>query len=283
MAKMYRLNQILDFPDPVGHVFSESFWKAGVFPNYPRICLLLSKKFPEHFSKLQLERVDKVALDALNDGAEVHLQSLEPWVQLLLDLMAFREQALRLILDLSSTVITLLLKDPYNFVLLIYVCIMHWDVNENISPLGGIQVPFPTGQTGDAGVGLLKWRMQSADESMVPLTINCWPSVSGNETFVSIEYEASSLFDLRNVMISVPLPALREPPSVRQIDGEWSGAMEFVVPPADSSSFFPISVRFSATSTYSELKVVNILPLKGGAPPKFSQRTQLVTENYQVV
>ncbi|KAJ6375221.1 hypothetical protein OIU77_000238 [Salix suchowensis] len=133
MAKMYRLNQILDFPDPVGHVFSESFWKAGVFPNYPRICLLLSKKFPEHFSKLQLERVDKVALDALNDGAEVHLQSLEPWVQaqeflinysimipdfimkcssieLLLDLMAFREQALRLILDLSSTVITLLVS-----------------------------------------------------------------------------------------------------------------------------------------------------------------------------
>lgn len=108
MAKMYRLNQILDYPDPVGHVFSEAFWKSGVFPNHPRICLLLSKKFPEHFSKLQLERVDKTSLDALHDSAEVHLQSLEPWVQLLLDLMAFREQALRLILDLSSTVITLL-------------------------------------------------------------------------------------------------------------------------------------------------------------------------------
>lgn len=57
MAKMYRLNQILDYPDSIGHVFSEAFWKAGVFPNYPRICLLLSKKFPEHFTKLQLERV----------------------------------------------------------------------------------------------------------------------------------------------------------------------------------------------------------------------------------
>jgi len=57
MAKMYRLNQILDCPDPVGQVFSEAFWKAGVLPNYPRICLLLSKNFPEHFSKLQLERV----------------------------------------------------------------------------------------------------------------------------------------------------------------------------------------------------------------------------------
>lgn len=57
MAKMYRFNQILDYPDPVGHVFSEAFWKSGVFPIHPRICLLLSKKFPEHFSKLQLDRV----------------------------------------------------------------------------------------------------------------------------------------------------------------------------------------------------------------------------------
>ncbi|KAI3455816.1 hypothetical protein Pfo_012479 [Paulownia fortunei] len=108
MAKMYRLNQILDYPDLVSHIYSETFWKAGLFPNHPKICILLEKKFPEHHSKLQLERVDKLALDAMNDSAEVHLQSLEPWIQLLLDLMAFREQSLRLILDLSSTVITLL-------------------------------------------------------------------------------------------------------------------------------------------------------------------------------
>ncbi|KAL1537567.1 histone chaperone [Salvia divinorum] len=108
MAKMYRLNQILDYPDLVNHIYSEAFWKAGLFPNYPKICTLLEKKFPEHHSKLQLERVDKLALDAINDSAEVYLQSMEPWIQLLLDLMAFREQSLRLILDLSSTVITLL-------------------------------------------------------------------------------------------------------------------------------------------------------------------------------
>uniref|UniRef100_A0A7N0TBE8 Coatomer subunit delta n=1 Tax=Kalanchoe fedtschenkoi TaxID=63787 RepID=A0A7N0TBE8_KALFE len=177
--------------------------------------------------------------------------------------------------------------------------------NENILGLKDPSRPFPTGQASDAGgVGLLRWRMQSADESMVPLTINCWPSVSGNETYVSIEYEASSMFDLRNVVISVPLPALKEAPQVRQIDGEWrydsrhstlewsilfidnsnrSGSMEFVVPPADTDSFFPINVQFNATSVFSGLKVVNILPLKGGPSPKFSQRTQLITENYQVV
>ncbi|GMH02666.1 hypothetical protein Nepgr_004505 [Nepenthes gracilis] len=108
MAKMYRLNQIMDHPDPDAHVFSDAFWKSGIVPNFPKICMLVSKKFPEHTSKLQLERVDKGALDLLNDGAEVYLQNLEPWVQLLLDLLAFREQALRLLLDLSSTVITLL-------------------------------------------------------------------------------------------------------------------------------------------------------------------------------
>ena len=43
--------------------------------------------------------------------------------------------------------------------------------NENILGLKDPNRPFPTGQGGDAaGVGLLKWRMQSTDESMVPLS-----------------------------------------------------------------------------------------------------------------
>nr|VDD20987.1 unnamed protein product [Brassica rapa] len=200
--------------------------------------------------------------------------------------------------------------------------------SESILGLKRPDQPFPTGQGGD-GVGLLRWRMQRADESMVPLTINCWPSVSGNETYVSIEYEASSMFDLTNVIISVPLPALRDAPIVKQCDGDWrydsrnsvvewsillidnsnrSGSMEFVVPPVDSSVFFPISVQFAATTTYSGLKrgsfhlgldyyilmrgvfitvvqVNGMIPLRGGggATPRFVQRTQLITQNYQVV
>uniref|UniRef100_A0A803LEH3 Coatomer subunit delta n=1 Tax=Chenopodium quinoa TaxID=63459 RepID=A0A803LEH3_CHEQI len=145
--------------------------------------------------------------------------------------------------------------------------------NEGILGLKDPNRPFPTGQ-GD-GVGLLRWRMQSTDETAVPLTINCWPSISGSDTYVSIEYEASTMFDLQNVVISVPLPALREAPNVTQIEGDWrydprnsvlewslvliddsnrSGALEFVVPAADSSAFFPISVRFTATKTFSDLK-----------------------------
>lgn len=108
LTKMYRLNQLLDYPDSVSYVYSDTFWKAGIIPNHPRICVLLTKKFPEHHSKLQLDRVDKFGFDDLHENVGRYLQSLEPWVKLLLDLMAFRDQVLKLILDLSSTVITLL-------------------------------------------------------------------------------------------------------------------------------------------------------------------------------
>ncbi|KAL0364995.1 UNVERIFIED_CONTAM: Coatomer subunit delta-1 [Sesamum angustifolium] len=122
--------------------------------------------------------------------------------------------------------------------------------------------PFPTGQAGD-GISLLKWRMQSADESLVPLSINCWPSVSGKPMYDS----RKSVLEWSIVLID---------------NSNRSGSMEFVIP-ADTSELFPISVGFTSTSTFSNLKVANILPVRGGNPPKFSQRTSLSTENYQVV
>ncbi|WJX43064.1 hypothetical protein P8452_30217 [Trifolium repens] len=154
--------------------------------------------------------------------------------------------------------------------------------NEYILGLKDPNRPFPTGQASDAaGVGLLKWRMQSTDESIVPLTINCWPSSYGNETYVNIEYEATSiLMGNGGLILGIPFWSGL---SVLLIDNSnRSGSMEFVVPQTDSSAFFPISVRFTATDTFSDLKVTNIIPLKGGNPPKFAQRTQLITENYQV-
>lgn len=161
--------------------------------------------------------------------------------------------------------------------------------------------PFPSGQN---ETPLVKWRIQGMNESSLPLSVNCWPSVSGNETYVNIEYEASEMFDLNNVVISIPLPALRDAPTVKQIDGEWkydsrnsvlewsillidqsnrNGSMEFIVPPADPSTFFPISIGFAASNTFSDLKVTGINPLKEGIPPKYAQRVRLVTANYQIV
>lgn len=66
--------------------------------------------------------------------------------------------------------------------------------------------PFPVG----VPQGILKWRFQSTDVDMVPITINCWPTPSGSETYINIEYEATTKFDLENVVISIPgvLPPL---------------------------------------------------------------------------
>ncbi|CAK9210849.1 unnamed protein product [Sphagnum troendelagicum] len=160
--------------------------------------------------------------------------------------------------------------------------------------------PFPTGTS----LAILRWRMQSKQESLVPLSINCWPSVSGGESYVNIEYEASKAFELQNVIIEIPLPALRDPPTVNQVDGEWrydsrrsimewsivlidntnrNGSMEFVVPGADPSAFFPINMNFSSNKIFCDLKVGTVMQVQGGNSVKFAKRTQLVVDSYQVV
>jgi NCK-associated protein 1 len=59
MTKIYKLRKLLDNPG-VGYQFSESFWNAGIFPDIPKLCVYIGKKFPEHTSKLQLEKVNLV-------------------------------------------------------------------------------------------------------------------------------------------------------------------------------------------------------------------------------
>ena len=98
---------------------------------------------------------------------------------------------------------------------------------DNVLGLKDPQRPFPTG----APLGVLKWRFQTADESLVPLTINCWPSLSGAQSYVNIEYEASAAFDLHNVQITVPLPALAAAPTVNSIDGECGARRQGCRPP----------------------------------------------------
>ena len=60
--------------------------------------------------------------------------------------------------------------------------------------------------------------VQTTDESLVPLLINCWPSASGGESYVNIEYESTTDFDLQNVAIAIPLPALAASPKVNQVN-----------------------------------------------------------------
>jgi hypothetical protein len=159
--------------------------------------------------------------------------------------------------------------------------------------------PFPTG----SALGILKWRLQTTDDSLAPLSINCWPSVSGAESYVNIEYEATSAFDLQTVVIAIPLPAMSHAPRVSQIDGDWrydsrrstmlwtidlvddqnrSGSMEFVVPACDSGTFFPVEINFTATKTLCDIQVLSVTSNDTGEPVKYAYTTLLTTDEYQV-
>ncbi len=63
---------------------------------------------------------------------------------------------------------------------------------------------------------MLKWRYTSRDEGLVPLSITCWPSASGSEMYVNLEYESGVSYDLRGVEVAVPLPGSGAP-TVNQV------------------------------------------------------------------
>ncbi|KAG2435159.1 hypothetical protein HXX76_007243 [Chlamydomonas incerta] len=160
--------------------------------------------------------------------------------------------------------------------------------------------PFPTGSE----LGILKWRFQTKEENLVPLSINCWPSVSGGESYVNIEYESTSELDLQNVQIIIPVPATGHAPTVNQVDGEWrydsrrgalvwtieliddtnrSGSMEFVTSAADAEAFYPIEVSFTSNKTFCDVAVATVEHTQRGGPVKFSMKKALETAEYSVV
>jgi hypothetical protein len=56
--------------------------------------------------------------------------------------------------------------------------------------------------------------VQTKDEDAVPLSISCWPSISGGESDVTVEYESLTDFDLQNVVIAIPC---HQPPRIKQV------------------------------------------------------------------
>lgn len=66
-------------------------------------------------------------------------------------------------------------------------------------------------------------------------------------------------------------------------DSNRAGSMEFVVPAADSDSFFPVEVYFTSPKTLCDIAITSITSTESGAPVKAAQRTQLATEGYQVM
>jgi len=153
-------------------------------------------------------------------------------------------------------------------------------------------------------IGILKWRLQTKDEDLIPLTINCWPNENGDECEVTIEYELQLTdLELSDVTISIPVPAGVGAPNVGEVDGdysydakratlEWklvvinssnaSGSMEFTIP-GSAEDFFPINVTFYSTKTICNIAITEVQNSETQGAVKFSQDRSLVVDKYEIV
>ncbi|TPX72001.1 hypothetical protein CcCBS67573_g05988 [Chytriomyces confervae] len=183
----------------------------------------------------------------------------------------------------------------------------HPNVDKNLFATGVIGLrdptrPFPVNQA----LPIVKWRFLSKDDSHLPLSINCWPSPSGNGSCdVNIEYELQlDRLELRDVVISVPYPGSSDP-VIQSADGhsyqvnraartiEWqlplidtrnkSGVLEFTVQDEDVNGFFPIRVSFTSARPYCSVSVGEVAAVADGSPVAFSQEVVLMTEDYSIV
>ncbi|EJD03484.1 uncharacterized protein FOMMEDRAFT_82189, partial [Fomitiporia mediterranea MF3/22] len=164
---------------------------------------------------------------------------------------------------------------------------------------------FPVGQS----LAVLKWRYAGKDESLVPLSINCWPTPSNDGTCeVNIEYELENdKLALHDVVISIPLPT-GSYPTVSQHTGTWSlnasthsldwsiplisssdeeesrtGTLEFAVGGDDASTFFPVRVAFLAQGSLVGMGVENVSLVESGESIEFSQDVSIEADEYVVV
>ncbi|KLO20115.1 hypothetical protein SCHPADRAFT_863921 [Schizopora paradoxa] len=160
---------------------------------------------------------------------------------------------------------------------------------------------FPVNQS----LAVLKWRYTGKDESVVPLSINCWPTPSNDGTCdVNIEYELENeSLTLYDVVISIPLPT-GSYPTVSSHSGDWSlnasthsldwsiptisaedktGILEFSVGGDDAGTFFPVKVNFVAQGSLVDMSVASVAKADDGSDVVFSQDVTISAEDYSVI
>jgi len=147
---------------------------------------------------------------------------------------------------------------------------------------------------------VLKWRWATKDEKYIPLTISVWPSTSGGETTVPVEYEKKCDFDLLDVVVAIPIPGAS--PVVGEVSGSYdydpkkgllywriplidndnrTGSLEFTVPQASNTVFFPVEVNFTSRSTFASIQVVSVHGPKED-PIEFASEVVLSVEQYEI-
>ncbi|TFK56783.1 hypothetical protein OE88DRAFT_1650241 [Heliocybe sulcata] len=160
---------------------------------------------------------------------------------------------------------------------------------------------FPVGPA----LAVLRWRYAGTDESLVPLSINCWPTPNNDGTCdVNIEYELENEnITLYDVVVSIPLPA-GSYPTVSSHSGDWalnpsshsldwtiqkissderSGSLEFSVGGDDAGAFFPVKASFIGQGSMAGVHVSSVTSLDGEEEVVFSEDATITAEDYLIV
>lgn len=158
----------------------------------------------------------------------------------------------------------------------------------------------------DSEVGVVKWRFQTSDESFIPLTINCWPTINADGSAdVNIDYELlAEDLELHDVVFSVPLPGGTSAPVIKTVDGQYQynsrasvldwkvalidgknkeGSLEFSVKSGVADDFFPVSVMFVSSKTYAGLEITGVAHAETGVPVAFSKDVVFTVDKYHIV
>ncbi|GAA6002692.1 coatomer subunit delta [Rhodotorula paludigena] len=164
---------------------------------------------------------------------------------------------------------------------------------------------FPVGM----GLGVLKWRLSGTDESIVPLSINCWPSADSGTLTVNLEYELQDpSLSLHNVVISIPLPPGAEPSiseapahgsyainphsgrlewtldEVSEAAGTASGNLEFEAQGDDADACFPVSIDFVSQRGICGVEVLGVSTSPTDSSDiDYSLDSLLAVDRYEVV
>lgn len=161
--------------------------------------------------------------------------------------------------------------------------------------------PFPLNQD----VGILKWRLQTQDEALIPLSINCWPSESSSGCEVNIEYELEQAdMQLEDVLIAIPCPSGVGSPVVGDCDGDYhydthkkqlqwtlpfidatnkSGSLEFTLNGGHPDDFFPVNVAFTSRKPYCDIQILEVKQVSDDQPEKYSSEVLFFVERYEIV
>ncbi|PIA13780.1 clathrin adaptor, mu subunit [Coemansia reversa NRRL 1564] len=171
---------------------------------------------------------------------------------------------------------------------------------DSVISLKDVAGSFPLSQP----IGVLKWRIVSGNEDDIPLTINCWPSPTGNGNVdVNIEYELNNTkLELKGVVVSIPIPPGTQP-TVSDVDGvyefnrarstlDWqipsidakskNGSLDFSVPGDDSGAFFPVVVSFVCKRPYFDIEVASVTT-PDNEHVDFLHTVSLIPEQYVVI